>query len=115
MFAATRTPQAIKDFISAGYIVYSNKQAHKVYRVQGDACISIKVPDGYLPRCYAETIKEMYPDRKECDKVPPDFHLSICVEPSEAPIELNQSKINKVPDGLSGYDSRVVKIDKLME
>lgn len=115
MFVAPRTPQAIKDFTSAGYIVYSNKQAHKVYRVQGDASVSIEAPNGYLPRRYAEPIKEMYPDRKERDKVPSDFHLSICVEPSEAPIELNQSKINKVPDGLSGYDSRVVKIDKLME
>ena len=56
----------------------------------------------------------MYPDRKERDKVPSDFHLSISVEPSETHIELNQSKINKVPEGLSGYDSRVVKIDKLM-
>jgi len=114
MFVAPRTPQAIKDFTSAGFIVYSSKQAHKVYRVQGDVCINIDAPDGYLQRRYAEPIKEMYPDRKERDKVPSDFHLSISVEPSETHIELNQSKINKVPEGLSGYDSRVVKIDKLM-
>ena len=115
MFVAPRTPQAVKDFTSAGYIVYSNKQAHKVYRVQGDAFINIEAPDGYLQRRYAEPIKEIYPDRKERDKVPSDFHLSISVEPSETHIELNQSKINKVPEGLSGYDSRVVKIDKLMD
>lgn len=114
MFVAPRTSQAIKDFTSAGFIVYSNKQAHKVYRVQGDVCINIDALDGYLQRRYAEPIKEMYPDRKERDKVPSDFHLSISVEPSETHIELNQSKINKVPEGLSGYDSRVVKIDKLM-
>lgn len=115
MFVAPRTPQAIKDFTSAGYIVYSNKQAHKVYRVQGDASVSIEAPNGYLPRRYAEPIKEMYPDRKERDKVPSDFHLSISTDSSEAHIELSQSKINKVPEGLSGYDSRVVKIGKLME
>ncbi len=115
MFVAPRTSQAIKDFTSAGLIVYSNKQAHKVYRVQGDVCINIDALDGYLQRRYAEPIKEMYPDRKERDKVPSDFHLSISVEPSETHIELNQSKINKVPEGLSGYDSRVVKIDKLMD
>ena len=115
MFVAPRTPQAIKDFTSAGYIVYSNKQTHKVYRVQGDASVSIEAPNGYLPRRYAEPIKEMYPDRKERDKVPSDFHLSISTDSSEAHIELNQSKINKVPEGLSGYDSRVVKIGKLME
>lgn len=115
MFVAPRTPQAIKDFTSAGYIVYSNKQAHKVYRVQGDASVSIEAPNGYLPRRYAEPIKEMYPDRKERDKVPSDFHLSISTDSSEVHIELSQSKINKVPEGLSGYDSRVVKIGKLME
>ena len=75
----------------------------------------IEAPNGYLPRRYAEPIKEMYPDRKERDKVPSDFHLSISTDSSEAHIELSQSKINKVPEGLSGYDSRVVKIGKLMD
>lgn len=113
MFVAPRTPQAIKDFTSAGYIVYSNKQAHKVYRVQGDACISIDAPDGYLQRRYAEPLKEMYLDRKERDKVSPDFHLTFNVEPFEFEFTLSQSKINKVPEGLSGYDTHVIEIDSL--
>ena len=114
MFVATRTPQAIKEFTSAGYIVYSNKQAHKVFKVQGDASIRIDAPDRYLQRRYAEPLKEKYPDRKERDNVEPDFHLSIGVEPTEISIALSQSRINKeIPEGLTGYDARVVEIDKL--
>ena len=114
MFVAPRTLQAIKDFTSAGYIVYSNKQAHKVYRVQGDAYISVDAPNGYLQRRYAEPLKEKYPDRKERDNVEPDFHLTIGVEPMETTVALSQSRINKeIPEGLTGYDARVVEIDKL--
>ena len=116
MFRAPRTLQAIKEFASAGYIVYSNKQAHKVYKVQGDASISIDAPDGYLQRRYAEPLKEKYPDRKERDNVEPDFHLSIRVESTEINVVLSQSRINKeIPEGLTGYDARVVKIDKLIK
>ncbi len=114
MFVASRTIQAIKDFTRAGYIVYSNKQAHKVYKVYGDAYISIDSPEGYLQRRYAELLKEKYPDRKDRDNVEPDFHLSIGVEPTEVGFALSQSKINKeIPEGLTGYDARVVEIDRL--
>ena len=113
MFVAPRTLQAIKDFTCAGYVVYSNKQAHKVYRVQGDACISVDAPNGYLQRRYAEPLREKYPDRKERDKVPSDFHLSFSVEPTDADFALSQSRINKVPEGLSGYDAHVEELDKL--
>ena len=91
-----------------------NKQAHKVFKVQGDASISIDAPDGYLQRRYAEPLKEKYPDRKERDNVESDFHLTIGVEPAEISIALSQSRINKeIPEGLTGYDARVVEIDKL--
>ena len=113
MFVAPRTQQAIKDFTSAGYIVYSNKQAHKVYRIQGDACISVDAPKGYLQRRYAEPLKEKYPDRKERDIVSEDFHLSFKVEPVEVDFTLSQLKINKVPEGLSGYDTHVEDIENL--
>lgn len=114
MFVAPRTPKAIKEFTGASYIVYSNKQNHKVFRVQNDAYISIDAPDGYLQRRYAEPLKEKYPDRKERDNVYPDFHLSICVESAEGGITLSQPKINKeIPEGLTGYDARVVDIDKI--
>ena len=114
MFIAPRTSQPIKDFTSAGYLVYSNKQAHKVFKVQGDACVSIDALDGYLQRRYAEPLKEKYPDRKERDNIAPDFHLSIGVEPMEMDIALSQSRINKeIPEGLTGYDARVVELDKL--
>lgn len=113
MFVAPRTLQAIKDFTSASYIVYSNKKNHMVYRVQGDAGISIDAPDGYLQRRYAEPLKEEYPDRKERDKVPSDFHLTFNIETIDSDFELSQQKINKVPEGISGYDAHVVELDKL--
>mgnify|MGYP006988873008 FL=1 len=116
MFVAQRTPKAIKDFTCAGYIVYSNKQSYKVYRVQGDAVAGIDVPEGYLARRYAETLKEQYPDRKERDKVEPDFHLSFDVCPDEADTVLSQTRINReIPEGLTGYDARVVELDRLKE
>ena len=114
MFVASRTPIVIKEFTGASYIVYSNKQNHKAFRVQDGAYISIDAPDGYLQRRYAEPLKEKYPDRKERDNVNPDFHLSICVESAEVGITLNQSRINKeIPEGLTGYDARVVDIKKI--
>ena len=113
MFVAPRTLQAIKDFTSAGYIVYSNKTKHNIYKVERNYAISLQVPDGYLERRYAEPIKELYPDRIERDKVEPDFHWVLDVEPTELDFGLSQGKINKAPEGLSGYDPRVVEIEKL--
>ena len=113
MFMAPRTLQAIKDFTSAGYFIYSNKTKHKVFKVQGNCNVSIQAPDGYLERRYAEPIKELYPDRIERDKVEPDFHLVLDVEPTKLGFGLSQGKINKAPEGLSGYDPRVVDIDTL--
>lgn len=113
MFMAPRTLQAIKDFTSAGYFIYSNKTKHKVFKVQGNCNVSIQAPDGYLERRYAEPIKELYPDRIERDKVEPDFHLVLTVEPTVLDLGLSQGKINKAPEGLSGYDPRVVDIEKL--
>ncbi len=115
LFVVPRTLQAIKDFSSAGYIVYSNKIAHKVFRVQGDCIISIQVSDGYLQRRFAEPLKELYPDRKERDKVKPDLYLSFGVEPVEVSLGLSQAKINKVPEGLSGYDMHVAELDSLKD
>ena len=113
MFVTPRTMQAIKDFTSAGYIVYSNKTMHKVFRVQGDNYLSIQSPDGYLQRRYAEPLKEQYPDRKDRDKVKPDFHLSFSIDPVEVSMGLSQVKINKVPEGLSGYDMHIAELDSL--
>ena len=113
MFVAQRTKQAIKDFTSAGYVVYSNKILHKVFKVQGDCAIYVQAPNGYLERRYAEPIKELFPDRNERDKIDPDFHLVLDVEQSELDFGLSQRKINRAPEGLSGYDPRVVDIDTL--
>lgn len=113
MFVAPRTIQAIKDFTSAGYVVYSNKILHKVFKVQGDCAIYVQTPDGYLERRYAEPIKELFPDRNERDKVDSDFHLVLDVEQSKLDFGLSQRKINRAPEGLSGYDPRVVEIEKL--
>ena len=113
MFVAPRTIQAIKDFTSAGYVVYSNKILHKVFKVQGDCAIYVQAPNGYLERRYAEPIKELFPDRNERDKVEPDFHLVLDVKQSELDFGLSQGKINRAPEGLSGYDPRVVDIDTL--
>lgn len=113
MFVTLRTLQAIKDFSSAGCIVYSNKIAHKVFKVQGDCIISIQAPDGYLRWRYAEPLKEQYPDRKDRDKVKPAFHLSFGIDPVEVSLGLSQAKINKVPEGLSGYDMHIAELDSL--
>lgn len=115
LFVAPRTLQAIKDFSSAGYIVYSNKTAHKVFKVQGDCIINIQAPDGYLQRRYAEPLKELYSDRKERDKIKPDLHLSFGIEPVEVSLGLGQAKINKVPEGLSGYDMHIAELDCLKD
>lgn len=115
LFVAPRTLQAIKDFSSAGYIVYSNKTAHKVFKVQGDCIINIQAPDGYLQRRFAEPLKELYSDRKERDKIKPDFHLSFGIEPEEVSLGLSQAKINKVPEGLSGYDMHIAQLDCLKD
>jgi len=113
MFVAPRTLQAIKDFTGAGYLIYSNKQMHKVYKIQGDSAISIESPENYLERRYSDPLKEQYPDRKERDKVKSDFRLSFGVEPIDDDWGLDQSKINIVPEGLSGYDAHVVEIDTI--
>ena len=86
---------------------------HKVLRVQGDNYLSIQSPDGYLQRRYAEPLKEQYPDRKDRDKVKPDFHLSFSIDPVEVSMGLSQVKINKVPEGLSGYDMHIAELDSL--
>lgn len=112
MFVAPKTPQVIKDFTSVGYLVYSNKKNHKVYIVQGTAIISIDAPDGYLQRRYAEPLKEFYPDKDIRSKVKPDFHLSFNLKLADDSIQLAQAKINKAPEGLSGYDPRVIEMEK---
>lgn len=114
LFVVPKTLQAIKDFTSAGYLVYSNKKKHKIYRVQGNACISIDALDGHLQRRYAEPLREIYPDRKDRDKAIPDIYLSFNLEPADNSIHLNQTKINKVPKGLSSYDAHVVDITSLV-
>ena len=113
LFVASRTMQAIKDFTSAGYIVYSNKTKHKVYRVQGDNVISIQAYDGYLRWRYAELLKEQFPERKDRDEVKPDFHLSFAIDPVEVSLGLSQAKINKIPEGLSGYDMHIAELVSL--
>lgn len=86
---------------------------HRVYKIQGDSAISIEAPENYLERRYSDPIKGQYPDRKERDKVKPDFHFSFGVESVEGDWGLDQQKINKVPEGLSGYDAHVVEIDMI--
>ena len=111
MFITERTPWVINDFTKANYIIYSNKTNHKIYNIIGNASISIKAPEGYLARRYAEPLKDSVPDRKERDKIEPDFSLSFAIEPSEDELGLVQSEINKVPKGLSGYDAHIIEIN----
>jgi hypothetical protein len=65
-----------------------------------------------LERRFAEPIKELYPDRNERDKIKPDFHLSFSVNPEEISLGMNQLRINKVPEGLSGYDVHVITLNE---
>ncbi len=113
MFVALRTPKAIREFTNSAFIVYSNKVSHKIYRIRGGVKVSIKAPELFLRRRYSELLKEQYPDRKDRDKVDPDFHLSFSIEPTSIDLVLNQTKINKIPEGLSGYDMHIADIDGL--
>ena len=113
MYLVPKTLKAIKEFTSAGYIIYSNKLSHKVFKVQGDNLISVHAPKGYLVRKYSEPIREYYTDKSVRDKVKPDFHLSFCVEPIECELKLDQEKINKIPEGLSGYDPHLIELERI--
>lgn len=115
MFVASKTPEIIKEFTSAGYIVYSNKIKHKIFKVQGDCVLSVEAPNGYLERRFAEPIKEKYPDRGERDRKIIDFHLSFSVGLEDNSIQLSQTRINKVPKGLSGYDAHITEIKDLIK
>lgn len=110
LFVASKTADTIKEFTTAAYLIYSNKQTHKIFQIVGDSSISKNVPQGYLDRRYAEVLREEFPDKKERDKVEPQFYLNFAVAPDTSGLELDQKVINKVPDGLSGYDAHVIEI-----
>lgn len=110
LFVADKTPDTIKEFTAASYLIYSNKQAHKVFQIVGDSTITAAVPQGYLERRYAEVLKDKHPDKKERNKVAPQFYLNFAVQPDTTGLEIDQKVINKVPEGLSGYDAHVIEI-----
>lgn len=110
LFVAAKTIDTMKEFTTASYLIYSNKQAHKVFRIVGDSTITASVPQGYLDRRFAEVLRDEYPDKKERDKVEPQFYLNFAVVPDTSGLEIDQKVINKVPEGLSGYDAHVIEI-----
>lgn len=108
LFITDRTAETIKEFNTASWLIYSNKKTHKVFRIMGDSTITSSVPDGYLQRRHAEVLREEIPDKKERDKVVPLFYLNIAVSPDESGLDISQKLINRVPEGLSGYDAHVI-------
>lgn len=108
MFVTLETEQVVKDFSAAQYVVYSNKQRNKVFRIVGEPRITDSVPNGYTQHKYGRMLKNMnVPKRKQSQEYP-DFYLSFELE--EIKKTLDQKEINVIPEGLSGYDTRVIDI-----
>ena len=103
----------LKTFTEANYVIYSNKNAHKVFRVVGEPFLSIEPQDGYMTRRFAIPIKSQFPDAKDRSKQHAEFSLNFKLELADNISTLSQEKLNKKPDGLSVYDFHVVDIKKI--
>lgn len=105
--------QYLKNFTESNYVIYSNKNAYKIFKIVGSPFVSIEPQEGYMVRRFAAPIKKLYPDPKQRDKQREDFCLNFRLEPAEGIPVLSQEKINKKPEGLSVYDFHVVDIESV--
>ena len=112
-FVSDDMNQYLKIFTESNYVIYSNKNAHKVFKIVGVPFISIEPQEGAMIRRFAAPIKKQYPDHKQRDKQREDFCLNFKLEPAEDVTQLSQEKINKKPEGLSVYDFHVVDIESV--
>lgn len=110
MFVADKTLTAIENFLSASHLIYSNKTSYKAYKILGDAWISNNVPNGFMSRRYSDPIKEIYPILKDRNNVKSDFYLNFRIEPVKLEKTLDQKQINKVPEGMTGYDLHIIRV-----
>ena len=112
-FVSDDMNQYLKYFTESSYVIYSNKNSHKVFRIVGVPFISIEPQEGYMVRRFAAPIKKQYPDSKQRDKQREDFCLNFKLEPAQDIPALCQEKINKKPEGLTVYDFHVVDIESV--
>lgn len=105
--------QYLNNFTESSYVVYTNRNTHKIFKIVGVPFISIKPQEGYMTRRFAAPIKKQYPDPKQRDKQHEDFCLNFKLKPAEDVPQLSQEKINKKPGGLSAYDFHVVDIESV--
>lgn len=103
----------LKIFTEVNYVIYSNKNSHKVFKVVGAPFVSIEPQEGYMTRRFAAPIKKQYPDSKQRDRQHEDFCLNFNLELADDVPILSQEKINKKPKGLSVYDFHVVDIESV--
>ncbi len=108
MFVSPTMEVVVKDFSSASYMVYSNKKSHKVFRIVGAPMLTDTIPKGFKERKYGAPLRSVLTS-DEISKRIPDFYLVFNLEEAEG-IEIGQKELNKVPDGMSGYDTRVIEI-----
>lgn len=112
-FVSNDMSQYMKNFTESNYVIYSNKNAYKVFKIVGVPFISIEPPEDYMVRRFAAPIKKLYPDSKQRDKQHEELCLNFKLEPTEDVPQLSQEKINKKPEGLSVYDFHVVDIESV--
>ena len=108
MFVTPDTEKIVKIFSSTQYVIYSNKQNHKIFKIASEPQITDEVPIGYTQHRIGRMLKEgNIPLSKQSQK-DPDFFLSFKLE--ETSMKLDQKKINAIPSGYSGYDTRIIEI-----
>lgn len=113
-FISEDMDQYLKSFTEANYVIYSNKNDHKIFKIVGVPYISIEPQEGYMTRRFSAPIKKLYPDPKQRDKQHEDFYLNFKLELADDVSALSQEKINKKPVGLSVYDFHVVEINSVL-
>lgn len=112
-FISEEMNRYLKLFTEASYVIYSNKNKHKVFRIDGSPFISIEPQTGYMTRRFAAPIKKQFPDSKQRDKQREDFCLNFKLTAVDNLPALSQEKINKKPDGLSVYDFHVIDLESV--
>ena len=113
-FVSDDMNQYLKNFTESSYVIYSNKDAYKVFKIVGVPFVSIEPQEDYMVRRFAAPIKKQYPDSKQRDKQRENFCLNFKLVPAEDVPQLSQEKINKKPEGLSVYDFHVVDINSVI-
>lgn len=108
LFIAKNLAEHVNILSEAKYVIYSNKQSHKTYRVNGLSKVSDTYPDGYKARRYGAQLAELGLSKEEKQSRNPELWLSFKVE--ECDLKFDQQRINKVSEGLTGYDTHIIDL-----